>query len=257
VPCDKHNENDAPSLHDVTALVLAGGLGTRLRGVLGERQKVIASVGERPFLAYILDKLEAAGVKRVILCAGYQADALQEEFGLGYGGMNIVLSRESRPLGTGGALRLALPHIRSDHALILNGDSYPTHDLREFHEWHRARSSNASILLAHQEDVSTYGAVGVGESGRVQSFIEKGIHGPGWVNAGVYMLSTERIASIPQGKKISIETDMFSLWSRDGLHAFKGEGDFLDIGTPERYRVAEAYLETHQELVKESASHGH
>ena len=118
------------NLAATTAVVLAGGVGSRLRSVVGNRPKALASIHNRPFLAYLLDALEAAGIGEVVLCTGYMAEQVEETFGPTYGRMQFRYSRESTPLGTGGALRAAMPWIKTDFVLVMNGDSFCEVDLR-------------------------------------------------------------------------------------------------------------------------------
>lgn len=230
-------------LADVTAAILAGGLGTRLRPVVADRPKPLAEVGGRPFLAYVLDRLAGAGVRRAVLCTGYRGGQIEAAFGKAYRGVDLVYSREPSPLGTGGALRLALPLLRSDAVLVVNGDSYCDADLAGFWHWCRDHDATAALVVTHVADPSRYGRVVVrGE--RVVRFEEKAnAGGPGWVNAGVYLFSCPVIAAIPAGEAISLEKEVLpGLVTRGRLFGYRTGGRFIDIGTPETYAVAAAYL---------------
>src|SRR5437899_2628493 len=112
------------SNNSLSAAILVGGLGTRLRGIVADRPKVLAEVRGRPFLAYLLDQLVASGFQDVVLCTGYRSEQVKEVFGDGYGPLRIVYSEETVPLGTAGALRLALPLLQSETILVMNGDSF-------------------------------------------------------------------------------------------------------------------------------------
>ncbi|MEK9148068.1 MAG: sugar phosphate nucleotidyltransferase, partial [Patescibacteria group bacterium] len=116
-------------LSGITAAILAGGLGTRLRSVLADKPKVLAEIYGRPFLSYLLDQLNDAGVRRVVLLIGYRGDEIRNVFGDYYKNLKIRYSEESSPLGTGGAVRLALPILDSDPAFIMNGDSFCDADI--------------------------------------------------------------------------------------------------------------------------------
>lgn len=120
------------ALDRIEALILAGGKGTRLASVLSDKPKVLAEVGGRPFLSYLLDQLSDGGFERVVLCVGHQAGIVQDAFGATYRRLKLEYSEESIPLGTGGALRRAFPLISSDPVLVMNGDSYCDLDLRDF-----------------------------------------------------------------------------------------------------------------------------
>ena len=117
---------------DVTAVILAGGLGTRLRSVIADRPKVLAEVRGRPFLAYLLDQLIVAGSRSVVLCTGYCGEQILRTFGERYGPLRLSYSQERTPLGTAGALRAGLGQFGSDSVLALNGDSYCSLDLKKY-----------------------------------------------------------------------------------------------------------------------------
>ena len=228
---------------NVTAAILAGGLGTRLRSVVKDRPKVLAEIGGRPFLAYLLDQLAVVKVKSIVLCTGYRGEQVQEMFGDSYAGVGLVYSRESSPLGTAGALRLALPLFEFDSILVMNGDSFFGMDLSAFWEWHRAHSASGTLSLVEVADTTRYGRVHVDSGGAVVRFEEKSDTGmPGCINAGVYLLARHLLLTIPTNRPVSLERDMFPSWVGKRLYGYKCEGCFLDIGTPEAYAVAERFF---------------
>ena len=225
------------------AAIVAGGLGTRLRSVVADRPKVLAEVGGRPFLAYLLDQLAAAGVRNVVLCTGYMGEKVEAAFGAWYGGLNLRYSQEAQPLGTAGALRLALPLLDSDPVLVMNGDSFCGADLGSFWTWHCDRQAVGSLLLVGMSDTSRYGRVRTESDGRVASFMEKGdTSGPGLINAGIYLLGQDLLRTIPEVGAVSIEKEMFPSWLSQGLYGYCVETRFLDIGTPESYELAGRFL---------------
>lgn len=226
------------ALSGVTALVLAGGLGTRLRPVVADRPKALAEVGGRPFLAYLLDQLAGTGIRRVVLCTGHLGEQIPRAFGDVYRGLRLVYSREASPLGTGGALRLALPLLRSDIVLVMNGDSYCGMALKRFWNRHRACGGAGSLVLTRVSETSRYGRV-LCRGGRVVRFEEKdGRGGPGWVNAGVYLLARRVMAAIPAGRAVSLEREVLPALVQQGLCGYLSRGRFVDIGTPETYALA-------------------
>jgi NDP-sugar pyrophosphorylase family protein len=230
------------NLSSVTAAILAGGLGTRLRSVVADRPKVLAEVNGRPFLAYLLEQVAAAGVKKVILCTGYLGEQIEAAFGPNYAGLQLSYSPETTPLGTGGALRLALPLITSDSVLVLNGDSYCQVDLPAFYAWYQQQAVRAALVLTHLADTSRSGWVQL-ENGRVIEFVEKkGGGSPGWVNAGIYLVSRSMLKTIPPEQMVSIERDIFPAWLQVGLGGFQSKGLFIDIGIPESYTLAAKVL---------------
>jgi NDP-sugar pyrophosphorylase family protein len=226
-------------LADLTAAILAGGLGTRLRSVVTDRPKVLAEVGGRPFLAYLLDQLIAVGIKSAVLCTGYLGHQVQTTFGDSYAGLRLVYSQEASPQGTAGALRVALPLVESDCVLVLNGDSFCQTNLPALWVSHLVRGAEATILLTQVPDTGRYGRVQVEADGRVWRFDEKGGEsGPGWINAGIYVLNRRLLGTIPRSGAVSLERAMFPVWIGRGLYGFQSTGRFLDIGTPEAYAVA-------------------
>jgi NDP-sugar pyrophosphorylase family protein len=233
----------AASLANITGAILAGGLGTRLGSVVRDRPKVLAPVHGRPFLAYLLDQLTRVSLAEVVLLTGHLAGQVSATFGDSYAGLRLIYSQELSPLGTAGALRLALPDFSSPTVLLLNGDSYCDVDLTAFLEFHRARAADVSLVANCVGDASRFGKVRVGSDGRVLGFEEKRGAGRGWINAGVYLLERRRIAEIPLGRPVSLERDLFPSWvGRAGIHAFCGPVRFLDIGTPESYQQAESFF---------------
>jgi len=243
---DAENTEEVEAVQDLagaTAAILVGGLGTRLRPVVAEVPKVLAEVRGRPFLAYLLDQLAAAGVRYVVLCTGYLREQVQATFGDSYSSLRLAYSREPSPLGTAGALRLALPLFKSDPVLVMNGDSFCKADLRDFWAWHQARGANATVLLTKVSDTSRYGRVHVNTDGLVLSFDEKNNKGgSGWINAGIYLLSYRLLLTIPRNGAVSLEREVFPAWICRELYSYRSEGRFLDIGTPEAYALAEQFF---------------
>ena len=230
-------------LADITAVVLAGGFGTRLRSVVSDRPKVLAEVGGRPFLEYLLDQLVAEDVKSVVLCTGYLGEQVQRRLGSSYRTLALRYSREPQPLGTGGALRLALPMLDTDPVLVMNGDSYCDTRLDTFANSHASRSAPATILLAETDDTRRYGRVQVDDEGRVLRFSEKSNDmDPGLVNAGIYLLSRTLIGAIAFGRAVSLEREVFPDWIGRGLYGYCTHGRLWDIGIPESYARADAEL---------------
>lgn len=231
------------ALTGVDAVILAGGKGTRLRSVVADRPKVLAEVAGKPFICYLLDYLGRSGTRRAILCTGFMADLVSNTLGDSYNGIELRYSQEGEPLDTAGAVRLALPEIRSDPALVLNGDSIYTADMHGFHGYHTLKEAKATLMLAEVEDAQRYGSVRIDESGRVVAFEEK-LAATGWglVSAGIYLLGRDLLESIPSGRPVSFEREVFPSWVGRGLFGFPSKGAFLDIGTPESFLSARDFL---------------
>ena len=131
----------------IPVAILAGGLGTRLRPAIGEQPKVVADVGGRPFLAWLPDQVAAAGFRDSVLCVGWRADQVEAAIGHAHGPLRLRYSRETSPLGTGGALRRALPLLEGDRAMVMNGDSACDADLVAAWTWHDAVRSEATLEI--------------------------------------------------------------------------------------------------------------
>lgn len=228
------------------AVVLVGGKGTRLRGVVSDRPKPLAVVSGRPFLSWLLRYLAHQGFRRVVLSAGYQgkqielfAQAEQERSNL-----ELIVLSEPAPLGTGGALRLAIEKVETAEVLVLNGDSFCAADLGALDSARREHRARAILLLTEMQDTSQFGSVAMAEDGEIRAFREKTPGaGPGLINAGVYLMETAHAAEIPAGRAVSIESEVFPNWIGDGLYGFVSEGPFIDIGTPESYALANTQLD--------------
>lgn len=233
----------AYDLASTTAVILAGGLGTRLRPVVTDRPKVLAPVGGRPFLAYLLDQVATSGIRRAVLCTGHLGEQIESAFGRTWEGVELTYSRETEPLGTGGALRLALDQIDSSSLLLMNGDSYCDADLLDLWDWHHVHPAHVTVVTTEVEDVTSFGRVDIDANDRIQCFAEKGPGGPGRINAGLYLMHTALIHRIPADRTISIENELFPRWVDDGgVFAYPTGGRFHDIGTPERLARAETFV---------------
>lgn len=233
----------ASSLTKATAVILAGGFGMRLRSVIADRPKVLAEIHGRPFLTYLLDQVAAAGITQVVLSTGHLGEQVRATFGDAYRSLRLAYSQETEPLGTAGALRLALPLLTSETILAMNGDSFCQANLDAFWQWHIAQKAAVSLLLTRVLDTNRYGRVEVAPDGQVLSFIEKGTSaGPGWISAGIYLLKRDLLSTIPPGRAVSIEKESFPAWVGRGLYGYQSQGQFLDIGTPESYAHAETFF---------------
>ena len=225
------------------AIVLAGGLGTRLRSVVADLPKPLAPVAGRPFLAHLLDQLATGGLRRVILATGYMAEKIEQVIGRRWAGMDVAYSKESDPLGTGGAIRRAAALLQGDGVHLANGDTFLRYDLAAFERAVRARGASLGIALAKVGDVGRYGGVEI-DGGRVTAFVEKGGCGPGLINAGSYFLTAAGIAGLPdEDGAYSFENRVLMPGVMRGqVVAFHDTGDFIDIGVPDDYARAQHLL---------------
>lgn len=231
-------------LKDYTVVILAGGMGTRLKSKVYDRPKVLAEVDGRPWLSFVLDRLDAAGFVDVVLLTGFMGDAIEDEYGAKYKNLNIRYSREQNPLGTGGAIRNALQLISSEQFVVLNGDSYCEIDYVKLIAWHYARSAEITLGLVSVDDTSRYGAVDVEPDGRVIGFREKDSQASSnWINAGVYVLNKDVVRTMPKDKEISFERAVLPRFTSKRLFGFPcQDASFIDIGTPESYQSAGQFV---------------
>lgn len=225
---------------NMASVLLAGGLGTRLRSVVADRQKAVAGVCGKPFLRFLLMQLEKAGISEKIIACGYGfesvKDALPERPDLKY-------SVESGPLGTGGALRLALSATSAEFILAMNGDSFLGLDFLSFLRAFEQSKKPVMMALTRTDDVSRYGRA-VLENGLVREFHEKGTDsGEGWINAGIYVFRREILEKYSVGVTLSLEQEVFpALALAENLAGFVCDGPFIDIGTPDSYKKAQTFL---------------
>jgi D-glycero-alpha-D-manno-heptose 1-phosphate guanylyltransferase len=226
---------DRPMNSPAGAIILAGGLGTRLRSLVSDVPKPMASVGGRPFLAYLLEHLERQEIQRVILAIGYKHEAVRDYFGARYRSIRLTYFIEPVPLGTGGALRRALDGFEKGPILALNGDTFLALDCGSMLTAHRAAGAVLTIALRQVPDARRYGGAVV-KQGLITAFSEKSTAAPGWVNAGVYLLERDIFAPFNLPEVFSFERDFLQTYcSQLRPLAYPTDASFIDIGTPADY----------------------
>lgn len=213
------------------AIILAGGFGTRLRSVVEDRPKPMADVNNKPFLNYLLDKLDSEGFNKVVLAVGYMSDYIINYYHNKYKNLNIEYSLEDEPLGTGGCIKKALEYIDEEYAYVLNGDTYFDIDLRDI-----AADSSITIACKYMENFSRYGKVEINSNNVITSFNEKQENQTGYINGGIYLFKKDVFNSFNLPAKFSLETDFFNKYLNSlDIKAFKSSDYFMDIGIPEDY----------------------
>lgn len=222
----------------IAVMILAGGYGTRLSSIVADRPKVLADVNGRPFLSYLFDQLSILKVKSVIICSGYKGEMIVQAFQYRYKNQELIYSQEPEPLGTAGALKLSLDFCSAEYIMVMNGDSFYDTDLLSFWKWHFLKRADCSILLTYMTSSNRFGFVKTDKDGRIQVFEEKGVAKSGWINAGIYIFRREIIASIPSNRMVSLEKEIFPQLIGKKFYAFKANGPFIDIGTPDSYKKA-------------------
>ena len=212
------------------AVVLAGGLGTRLRAAVADVPKPLAPVGGRPFLERLLDYWIAQGVRRAVLAIGYMHELVEKHFGASYRGCEIAYSVEDQPLGTGGAMLQALPHLRTERFLVLNGDTYFAVPLKVLEAFHAEKRAQLTMCLHRSRD-PRYTGVTLDADGRVTS-----LAGGPVANGGVFLFEK---TGFPK-QAFNLEKDLLP-----GIERIYGkvfDVPFIDIGIPEDWRAAEAIM---------------
>ena len=221
------------------AVILAGGLGTRLRPLVSDRPKAMAEVAGKPFLVHQLQWLHTNRVRSVILCVGYRGEQIIDYLGDGSRfGLMLTYSWEYSPLGTAGALAQALD-LLPEEFLVVNGDTYTALPLRPLWEAHHSRAALATLAVAPARDSDAVGSIELDSDCRVVSFREKR-PGARLVSMGIYATSRELIEAISTDRPCSLENDVFPHAS--GLYAYLSDALFIDIGTPAGYLAADLYL---------------
>lgn len=228
--------------YDMKAVLLVGGLGTRLRSVVSRVPKPMASVGGRPFLELLILQLRGQGFRRLILCTYHQADSIQEEFGNGESlGVQIQYSTEPCALGTAGAIRHARELLGEDaDFLVLNGDSFLAVDFNRLIDHHHKRGAIVTMAVTSIPNGRRYGTVEADSNGNVTRFAEKADRdAPAIINAGIYVFNRAVLDHIPEGYA-SLEKDVFPHLMGDRVCVMEQSGMFIDIGTPDDYARAQA-----------------
>jgi D-glycero-alpha-D-manno-heptose 1-phosphate guanylyltransferase len=227
------------------AIVLVGGLGSRLRDELRDVPKPLAPVRNRPFLEHLLSYWIGQGVSSFILATGHGADAIREHFGPSWSGAKITYSRESAPLGTGGAFLNSLRAVREDEPLLLlNGDTWADLDARRLLEFHAQRQARLTFVAVQMPDTSRYGSLTHDQDSRVTG-IQRGVGGPGLICAGAWLFdpSFVSVLSRMECEKLDLERELLApLVQDDRFYAFRHAGAFIDIGTPEDFLRATAII---------------
>ncbi len=232
----------------MTAVILAGGKGTRLRPLTLHTPKPIVPILTRPFLALQIELLKETGIDEIVLSLSYQPRRIEEIFGDGSDlGVRIHYTMELEPLGTAGAVKNAAPLLTS-RIVVFNGDVLSDLDLGAVLSFHEEVGAKATIVLAPVANPSAYGLVETDDAGRVLRFLEK----PGYdeitcdtINAGVYILEPELLGYIPAGESYSFERGFFPHLLRESVpfYAYVHRGYWIDIGTPEKY------LKVHRDIL--------
>ena len=223
------------------ALILAGGLGTRLKSVVSSVAKPMAPIGNTPFLEYVLKHLEKNNVTDVVLSVGYQWKSIETYFGSSFNGLNLSYCIENEPLGTGGAIKKSIELISDDLFFIVNGDTFFDVD---FEQMLPSLKNDSKLILALKEmqDFDRYGSVEVDHLGRIIAFKEKRFRNFGYINGGVYLAKKSLFNNFNLPDKFSFERFIEENFRILGAHAMSFDKYFIDIGVPDDFQKAQVEL---------------
>ncbi|MEO6455723.1 MAG: nucleotidyltransferase family protein [Ginsengibacter sp.] len=224
------------------AVILVGGLGTRLRSVISELPKCMAPVAGKPFLYYIINHLEKAGIQKFIFSAGYKNEII-EKYLRKKTTINYQLSVEKEPLGTGGAIKFAIAKSTEKNTLIVNGDTLFSINIAMLSASHKAFNADCTLSLKPMHNFERYGVVELNSDGSIQSFKEKKAYKAGDINGGVYALNVPRFLNEDLPEKFSFEKDYLEKYfDKSKMYGVVQDEYFIDIGIPEDYERAQTEL---------------
>lgn len=220
------------------AIILAGGFGTRLSHIVTDVPKPMALVAGKPFLEYILEVLSQNGITKVVMAVGYKSEVIINHFGTKYKNIAIRYSVESKPLFTGGAIKLALKSCLDDDVFIINGDTFFNVDLMQLKEFHKLNKADLTISTKLMRQFERYGTIESFEL-KITTFREKCRVDEGWINGGIYLIKRDLLESISD-EVFSFETDFMEKKTEQlNIFEFKSSAYFIDIGIPEDYYKAQ------------------
>jgi D-glycero-alpha-D-manno-heptose 1-phosphate guanylyltransferase len=224
------------------AVILAGGLGTRLRSMVSDVPKSMALIKDLPFLTYLLEQLQRHNFEKIILAAGYKYEAIESYFGDSYKNIKLIYSIEKEPLGTGGAISETAGLIESDYFTVLNGDTFFEVDFSRMEEKFRKSNPEVMVALKPMVNFERYGAVITGNN-KIISFNEKKLCESGLINGGIYMMKKDWLNKVAPGKVYSLEKEVLEkLAGKENITYYISDGYFIDIGVPEDYLRASQEL---------------
>ena len=225
------------------AIILAGGLGTRLQETVPDLPKCMAPVAGKPFISYVIDALRMQGIEHFVFSLGYKAEIIEDYLKEQYSSLSYSVAIEKEPLGTGGAIRLALQKTKTNNVLIANGDTLFKIKAEEFFALQKDQEAECVLALKLMKNFERYGVVDIKEKGRILSFKEKQYYKEGLINGGIYILNKEKFFSRSFPQKFSFEKDYLeALYKEANFYGGIQNGYFIDIGIPEDYNKAQEDL---------------
>jgi len=230
--------------HEITvdrlcAIILAGGLGLRLRTAVPDAPKCMAPIAGKPFLSYVINYMRLQGVREFVFALGYKAQVIQDFLALEYPTLIYTTVTEEMPLGTGGAIALALEQTTAATVLVLNGDTIFEVDVAAALHFHFDKKAECTLNLKRLQAFNRYGVVQTDHAGNILSFDEKNFCKDGLINGGVYLLNREAFLRRSLPRLFSFENDYLCHYYKEGIfYGCEQRGYFIDIGIPEDYDKA-------------------
>lgn len=230
-------------------IILAGGLGTRLRQTVPDLPKSMALINGRPFIEYVIRYFKIQGIEKFIFALGYKHGEFEDFLQTVLSPREYILSVEDEPLGTGGAVRLALSNATADNVFVTNGDTLFTADLPSFASFHLERKASCSLSLKPMKDISRFGTVTIDQNSCITQFKEKQFYTSGLINAGLYALNVQEFTNRSFPDKFSFEKDYLEkYYAERKFFGLPSDSYFIDIGIPEDYFRAQQEFQNLQLL---------
>jgi len=236
-------QNSPSGVGGVEAIILAGGLGTRLRSAIPDLPKCMAPVNGKPFIAFVIDHLQKQGIEKFILSLGYKSEAIVEFINNQYSMLNIKYSIEEEPLGTGGAIKLACSKATTENIIATNGDTLFKVNLDKLFGLHQQQNAACTLSLKPMQNFERYGVVELDNDLSISSFKEKQFYEHGLINGGLYALNVPSFLQKDFPEKFSFEKDYLEKYFTEGkMFGSVQDEYFIDIGIPEDYNKAQKEL---------------
>ncbi|MBC7827014.1 MAG: nucleotidyltransferase family protein [Chitinophagaceae bacterium] len=222
------------------AIILAGGLGTRLRSAVPDLPKCMAPVAGKPFLEHVIDYFQLQGINEFIFAVGYKSEIIIDFVKVNYPDLVVDFSIEKELLGTGGAIRQAAGMARHKDVLVLNGDTIFKIDVSQLSDFHETASADCSIVLKPMTNFERYGVVEISTGNKINSFKEKQFYESGLISGGIYALNIDSFLSEEFPEKFSFEKEYLeALYTQRNMFGIVQDRYFIDIGIPADYDQAQ------------------
>ena len=224
-------------------IILAGGLGTRLRSVVSDLPKCMAPVNGKPFLSYVIKYFQQQGITNFIFSVGYKHEAIEEYLKKQLSGISYELSIEEEPLGTGGAIKKACASTSNKNVFVTNGDTLFKADISLLQKLHEFKNADCTLALKPMKNFNRYGVIELSEDESIKSFNEKKYYESGLINGGLYMLNVEHFLRTSLPEKFSFETAYLEkFYHQHKIFGLIQDEYFIDIGIPEDYEKVQREL---------------